>query len=289
MINQKITLGKCLLNIFVGLIILYGAEILGFMISAGLDEITPMKPLVIILNSLFYITIAVSCFYFYTKKVSLSDWGLKQQKSVAQWFLLAIFFPILCSLTIFLFLNGKGNWEIAWQNEQQFLNRLLIILIDFGIAAGIVEELIFRGLIMKSIEWKLNKKMAIGISSILFTLLHIPGFSEGWLVFLLGFLYTLSISLFLSLLVYRSGGLIMSMLCHAMMNIVNFSFYYGETERARALFAFIPIENNEYLVLIVSHIVIITLCLLASIFAIALKKKNSQNREQWETNIIRTN
>ena len=289
MINQKITLGKCLLNIFVGLIILYGAEILGFMISAGLEEIIPVKSLVIILNCLFYIAITISCFYFYTKKVSLSDWGLKQQKPATQWFLLAIFFPILCSMIICLFLNGKGNWEITWQNEQQFLNRLLIILIDFGIAAGVVEELIFRGLIMKSIEWKFNKKMAIGISSILFTLLHIPGFSEGWFVFLLGFLYTLSVSLFLSLLVYRSGGLIMSMLCHAMINIVNFSFYYGETERTRALFTFIPIENNEHLVLIVSHIVIITLCILASIFVIALKKENTQNREQWKTNIIKKN
>jgi len=279
MINQKITLGKCLLNIFVGLVILYGAEILGFMISAGINEIIPVKPIAIILNSVFYISIAVFFFYFYTKKISLPTWGLKPKKPSIQWFLLAFFFPILCYLTIFLFLNGKGNWETCWQNEQQLLNQLLIIVMDFGIAAGVVEELIFRGLILKSIELKSNKKMAIGISTILFTLLHIPNFSEGWLVYLLGFIFTLSISFFLSLLIYRSGGLIINMLCHAMINIVNFSFCYGEMERTRVLFAFIPTENNEHFVLIVSHIVIITLCILASLF-ITFKREKLQNIEQ---------
>jgi len=265
---------------FVGLAILYGAEVLGFMFSAGIKEIIPVKPITIILNSLFYISIAVFCFYFYTKKISLSAWGLKQKQPPVQWFLLAFFFPVLCYMIIFLFLNGKGNWEIAWQTEQDFFNRVLIILIDFGIAAGIVEELMFRGLIMKSIEWKSNKKMAILISTILFVLLHIPNFSEGWLVFLLGFISTLSISLFLSLLVYRSGGLIISMLCHAMMNIVNYSFYCGETERTRALFVYIPIENNENFMLIVSHIVLITLCILASIFIIAVKREKLKNSER---------
>ena len=36
-------IGKCLLNIFIGLLILYGAEILGFMFSAGINEFTSFK------------------------------------------------------------------------------------------------------------------------------------------------------------------------------------------------------------------------------------------------------
>ncbi|MDR0540654.1 MAG: CPBP family intramembrane metalloprotease [Dysgonamonadaceae bacterium] len=72
---------------------------------------------------------------------------------------------------------------------------------DTGIGACIVKELIFRGLIMRSMEWTFGKKTAVLISSVLFTLLHIVSFGTEWIVFLIFLMKT--IQLFLSLIHWR--------------------------------------------------------------------------------------
>ncbi len=125
----------------------------------------------------FAVVIAIFCFWLYNKKVlsrPLTDWGLKQNAPSLKWIALAVLFPVIYSAITYLFLDGKGNWERSWQDGQQLTNTFLNIIVDLGAGSGIVEELIFRGLIMKSIEWVSNKRKAIIISSILLSSLNIP-------------------------------------------------------------------------------------------------------------------
>ncbi len=267
--GRKSKINKCILNLFVGLLILYGVEILGFMFSAGISYFISSKPLAIILNSTFYILVASFCVLLYAKKIRLPLFNNKIR--LVTWAVFVILFPIVWTFISFLIVNGKGHWEAGWENKSQLIDNLLIIFFDKGLGAGIVEELIFRGLMMYSIEAVSNRKRAVFISSIIFTLLHIAAFRDTSILFLLDLTATFSISLFISVMVYRSGTLIVGMLSHAVINVVNCCFHMENIGNMPTIYRYVSIENNEVYVSIINTIVIIVSCI--SVILIGSKNK----------------
>ena len=111
-----------------------------------------------------------------------------------------------------------GNWRLLPQNEIPFA--LLRALIDFGIGAGIAEEMIFRGVLFKYFEDRYGRTAAVLIPGIVFALLHIMNRQEPAEMFLT-VLYTFVLALLFGLIRSRTGSF---WPCAAAHGIWNFSY-----------------------------------------------------------------
>jgi membrane protease YdiL (CAAX protease family) len=89
--------------------------------------------------------------------------------------------------------------------------------------AGICEETGFRGYMQVPLEKRYGAGAAIGITSLVFVLIHLE---QAWAAPLL--LHIFAIASLLGILAYASGSLIPSMVGHAVMDVFNFSYWWSD-------------------------------------------------------------
>jgi uncharacterized protein len=118
-------------------------------------------------------------------------------------------------------------------------------LIGTGLAAGIFEEICFRGLLLDFISKKINKYLAILIVSVSFGLIHLLNFIYGEKIEFVFIIAAICAGIFMGLL-YCEYGITESILYHVIWNI---------------LFANTNIENNysTIILLVVFSIIIIVI------------------------------
>ncbi len=120
---------------------------------------------------------------------------------------------------------------IAWQSalwlfkfDTHFPDLRGIVLAIWG--AGVCEEILFRGFLLRKFAEFMSFTSAMMLTSILFAGAHIP----GWLIFMnyswrdivSNGVYVLVLSIILSLLVKKSGSLYPSIIFHAIADIIAF-------------------------------------------------------------------
>jgi membrane protease YdiL (CAAX protease family) len=98
-----------------------------------------------------------------------------------------------------------------------------VAILTSSAVAGICEETGFRGYMQVPLEKRYGVGAAIGITSLIFLLVHLE---QAWAAPLLLHLFVLG-SL-LGILAYASGSLIPSMIGHAVMDIFNFSYWWSD-------------------------------------------------------------
>ena len=150
---------------------------------------------------------------------------------------LCLFFNVLLILC-----NIVQNDQVAIQVSDSIMElNPIVALISVSIIVPLCEELIFRGLLFKSIEYKTNFLLAAFISSFLFALMH-GNISQGIYAFFIGFV--------LCYVFNRFGGLKYSYFLHLVMNFSSL-FFAG---------FFVPDESkrrDQFIILIVSLVLFI--------------------------------
>jgi len=118
-------------------------------------------------------------------------------------------------LNMFYDLVFKTNYSglINYEFRVPLINKLLLAQVIFG---PISEELFFRNLIQKGLRENYNPSVVIGITSILFALIHIPDIHNMYLVFIGG--------LVASILYYKSKSIIPSLIFHMSWNFLVLGF-----------------------------------------------------------------
>jgi len=89
--------------------------------------------------------------------------------------------------------------------------------------AGICEETGFRGYMQVPLEERYGAEAAIGITSLMFVLVHLE---QAWAAPLLFHIF--AISALLGILAYASASLIPSMIGHTVMDVFNFSYWWSD-------------------------------------------------------------
>ena len=105
-------------------------------------------------------------------KTSLLELKIPRFKVKAVWIISALTMPALVLLIAILL---GGHWEINTFNSTDRNATITGAIFFYGLATGIVEELIFRGIIMGCLEKRFNIQIAVIVPSVLFGLLHIIG------------------------------------------------------------------------------------------------------------------
>lgn len=203
------------------------AGILCFILSGSVAElvvfsIVPQKTVAVVLSSLLRIVLLFLLLSLYCKKVlriSLRECRVSKPKSLGIWILCAILLPLLVS-AFFIFLT-PGKWEVHNIALDKRYYRLTAALFKSCLAAGITEELVFRGFIMRMLEARWGKVTAVLAPSILFGALHIPSMgtfhvADALLLLVAG----TSVGIMFSMIVYQSGSIWASALVHGIWNLI---------------------------------------------------------------------
>lgn len=106
-------------------------------------------------------------------------------------------------------------------NEHTPAERVLLILnsLTLGLQSGFLEEILFRGIFMKSLENRWNKTLAIWAPSLFFSLVHIPGMSSFSVVGILVLIVAgTMVGVMFSMAAYRGSSIANSAIIHAVWN-----------------------------------------------------------------------
>lgn len=183
-------------------------------------EICHQEPFDTILAYIIYMIIAVLSILLFTKIVTrrpLSEFGLKRPFFKKHWCVTAFILPLSVFAYYLLFTDGTFI-----QTETQISQILPSITTSLflGLSSGVVEELLFRGIIMKNTEWLISKKTAILLPSLSFAYVHISQVdrSDHLSVGLLMLGGTL-VGIMFSAIVYESGSIWPSAFVHGVWNM----------------------------------------------------------------------
>ncbi len=212
-------------DIILSVIILYMAEILGMMAGALLYEVMPRNDLsqylYIIISTAVYIALIWWFLKIYERKVLHIDPQNQRLFSFNNFMNIGIVILvelIYIAVTVLLVVfTCPGQWMIAPENRINL--NLFRAFVDFGVGAGIAEEMVFRNTMLKALKKRFNAGVSIGITSLVFSLLHIPNITS-----LKDVSVTLSLTMILGIVLclirLKTGTLLAPMAFHALWNSV---------------------------------------------------------------------
>ena len=171
----KFTSLQITVAIVLSIIILTVAQILSFSISELPLNIGVTPAICNIFAGVLYCVFAFLGIKLLCQKLlktSLLELKIPRFKVKAVWIISALTMPALVLLIAILL---GGHWEINTFNSTDRNATITGAIFFYGLATGIVEELIFRGIIMGCLEKRFNIQIAVIVPSVLFGLLHIIG------------------------------------------------------------------------------------------------------------------
>jgi membrane protease YdiL (CAAX protease family) len=158
-----------------------------------------------------------------------------------------------------------------------------------ALKAGILEEILFRGYIMKLIEIKWNKYIAIIIPSFVFSLAHIPSMQEFNFVSLLFLISSGTlVGIMFSLVAYKSNSIWGSALIHTIWNLIMISnilrIYFGESANSKSIISIILPSDNPLLTgagfgIEASIFAIVGYLIISTFILISIKKSENRDKE----------
>jgi membrane protease YdiL (CAAX protease family) len=122
---------------------------------------------------------------------------------------------LICgSSLIAVLILGRLALDLPWQLELPTVERIVYDIFFYIGLVGVVEELLFRGVLFRALdEWR-GARWAIGGTAIAFGIYHVGG--QG----LVGGFGTAFIGLFFALIRWRAGGIVGLVLIHGLYDII---------------------------------------------------------------------
>ncbi len=151
-------------------------------------------------------------------KLNMVDYGFAKTGLKFKWCLIAIVLPLIVTGVYLLFFQGK--FVPSDMNGNQIFTTLSAGIVFMGIAAGFVEEMVFRGVILNLLKERWNIWIAVIVPSVLFGLVHVIGMDFSLGSCLLVILAGTMVGIMFSLIEIESGSVWNNGLVHAIWNIV---------------------------------------------------------------------
>ena len=210
--TNKVIIGS-IAAIFVLVFSQIGAQLLasGFHftgISIGLCNI--IAGIIYILLSYFLLNVLVS-------KFLKTDIRILRITVKVKWIIVAIALPVIVK-GIFLLLPGE--FVSSGMNKNKIFTTLSSGIVYTGIAAGLVEEMVFRGVIMSLLRERWNTKVAILVPSVLFASVHLIGMNFSVLSCILVLVAGTMVGIMFSMIAMESDSIWNSGIVHSIWNII---------------------------------------------------------------------
>lgn len=255
--DKRIEIIKTVVNIVAGFLIILFAYNFSSIAYRICDDFAIKARL---LDTALEAMAVVLCLYLYSKYVMhcrFRDLYIRKPVFIKKWFAAAVILPVSIDVFYMAFIPGELSHDmLAWKEATGIL---IGSVLSYGIMTGFVEEIIFRGLVMRSLENCFGRKIAVVVSSVLFAANHLDFIDVSEprnIVWLMGSITLAGIAL--SLVTYQTGSIWSSFLIHAVYNILggesnlfritadnNFSAIFRYTVKSsNRLFTGIPGADN---------------------------------------------
>lgn len=159
-----------------------------------------------------------------------------------------IYFVIvpLVNLETYSKLIRTGYLSYNWFDSNLLSNRNLILFLNIVLIAPVLEEIIFRGIVLKLFLRKYSAINAIVLSSLIFSVSHFKP---------IGFLYLFVYGLLFGYAYIKTNSLIISIFCHSMINFLSQITSSHSITTAPVFYVFIGISIGLLLIkLIISEL-----------------------------------
>lgn len=221
---KRISVGKLVMVVLCALLLLVVSQNLAFNIGllwtkAGLSAMIGNIMIAMLYVGFTYLGIQLLYKKFLHLDVSFLRMPDMRKKNIfrAVWVVTAVFMPILA---VFGFLFLGGDWHRAKIEPEQMGALITGTIFFYGFAAGAVEEMIFRGVIMGMLEQRIGRVKAVLLPSILFAVVHMVGASFDVMSMLQLLVSGSLVGILFSLIAIESGSIWNSALVHGIWNMV---------------------------------------------------------------------
>lgn len=230
---------------FMGMIILVIAQLIGTG-AGGLSAIIVPEFIGGIISAILYPVITYYGLKFFCKKflkTELSHLGIIKFSLNPVWCIIAVGLPLI--VDILLILTG-GKWYILECDIMSKLNTVITGICLYSIAGGIVEEMIFRGLIMGIIRKNYSIKLAVIIPSVLFGLAHLANGKLDFISAIQLIVAGTAVGIMFSLIMMNNNNFWNNALVHAIWNMSTLGLMHIGTENDNsAVFNFVLKSGNR--------------------------------------------
>ena len=185
------------------IIVLIVAQILAQLVASLFVLVKIPEGICNIIAGIIYVGLAFVLIELFSKrllKIKIENLGMPKFSIKAKWIIVGVLLPVTVIAVYLFFFSGKYVFT--------------------GIAAGFVEEMVFRGVILNLLKEKWNIKVAVLIPSVLFGLVHIIGMDFSIISSLLVLIAGTMVGIMFSMVAIESGSVWNSGIVHSLWNIL---------------------------------------------------------------------
>ena len=238
---KKITSLQLFFAIVLSIAVLVAAQMLSLVLSALPLNIGVPSAVCNILAGIFYAAFAfagIQCLCRALLKVSLPELRAFPPQFKPVWLVSAFVMP---ALVLGLALLAGGHWEVLALPAAECGAVLTGGIFFYGLAAGFVEELVFRGVIMGCLEKRFHLPIAVLVPSVLFGLVHIIGNELDFVSTIQLLIAGSIVGILFSLIAYESHSIWNSAIVHGVWNMAMIGgiLHIGSQADSTSLFNFV--------------------------------------------------
>ena len=244
---------KTIFHVIIGIAIFPVSHILASLPFAFIYSEEASLPLSLLMSigaPILKVAILLLFIYFYVTKIlkkTLPEFRICKPLNAAVWTICAIALP-LCVSGFFILLI-PGTFSVTGLSSEQIILRIVDGILTICLVAAITEEVIYRGFIMRLLEKRWNKYIAIIIPSLFFGFMHIFNMDNPNIVDILMLMIAgTSVGIMFSLIVFQSGSVWPSAIVHGIWNlIIDSGILRIGNESEEAIFTY-TIHSNSTLI-----------------------------------------
>ncbi len=282
--NKKFGTSKVVLALL-SIVVMVAVQLLAVLVSEIFTDVLNLEWL----GNIFFCVIYVIGSYFLLKLLCQKILGLSLAECRAGkitvrpiWIVCAFVLPFAVSGILVL---TPGNLVTNDLTTSEIINQVTYAMLWAGLAVGIVEELVFRGIIMTALEKRWNKQIAILIPSMMFGLLHAIDADLGIISVILLFVAGTGVGILFSPVTYESGSIWNSAIIHVVWNCVMVGgiLDIGVVHDESAVFSYI-LDSESYIITggdfgVEASIISVCGYMLFSVLALVLIKRNKEKMQ----------
>lgn len=240
-----------------------------------------------VLAGVIYIGIAFVLLKLFAEKwlkVKINDLGMPKFSIQPKWIAAAIGLPVIVKAVYLLLFSGE--YVFSGMDSRQICSILSAGIAFVGIAAGFVEEMVFRGVIFHFIKARWNSKAAVLVPSVAFGAVHLIGMDFSPISCLLVLAAGTMVGVMFSMIVMESGSVWNSGIVHALWNIIINGGGLTISQKAEAYSVVTYVLKSKSILLtggefgVESSLVALIGYLIVALAAIAGMKKTSHKSER---------
>ncbi len=203
---------------FAAIAVMVAAQLAAMFLGGGTDAVGLSKAVGNIVSAVLYPLFAFWGLKFICKKllgVTLEECQVTRFRIKPIWAAAAFIMP---AIAVSGLLMTEGHWVIS-DTAQSFADMVTTSVFIAGLAVGVVEEAVFRGVVMKAIEMRWNKAVAVIVPSAAFGAIHVLNGKLSVISFIQLVIAGSIVGILFSLVTYESGSIWSAALMHSVWNM----------------------------------------------------------------------